>query len=311
MRLAGAVFAATLLLGSAARADGEHDAAVASFQEGLRLVDAQDWTGAAAKFRESLAHESSIGARLDLADCEDKLGDPLAAWRDFRAASRLAADRGDARRRLAADRAVVIQRKLLVVTLPSIPRLDVRVDGAPVDAMFVQDGAYAVAPGAHDLEATAPQYHPKKEHFVGAAGEVHRLELAPIERPKPVLVTRGGTQRTAGLAIAAVGLAGLAAGGIFGGLTFAAHGDAVNACAGTYPSCTNTDPAAQRSITQSNSNAQTFATLSDVTFAVGGAALVAGALLFLLAPSSRAKSALAFSFVTSPSSIGASLEGEF
>jgi hypothetical protein len=243
-----------------------------------------------------------VGARFDLADCEEKLGQLPGAWLDFRLAAQLAADRGDSRRGELLDRAVALERRLFVITFPQVAGLAVHVDGAPIDGALVRGGSVALQPGAHDIEGAASGYEPKKEHTSGGPGQVFRLELTPTPTPAPVSSTSasvipardepgpGAAQRTIGLVVAGVGAAGLAAGLVFGVLTLVKRGDAAGQCQGAYPMCTNTDPASQAAITKANGDATTFSTVADLALAVGAVAAAAGIVIYFLAPSSGSKS---------------------
>src|SRR5437763_10138484 len=87
-----------------ARADEAHDKAVAAFQDGRRYIEAGNCDAAITKLRESLAFETSIGARLSLADCYEPR-DPLTAWRLFKDAANQAYLNHDDRLSLAEQRA--------------------------------------------------------------------------------------------------------------------------------------------------------------------------------------------------------------
>ena len=298
---AAAVFFLAAAMPAKARADGnEHEVAAAAFKEGVRLVNVDNCGAAVTAFRESLSHEESIGARLDLADCEEKLGLPSKAWRDFELTERLAAARADPRRRLVLDRLTSLGHKLFVIAVPTIAGLALKIDGIAVEEGVVHGGAVAVEPGAHSVEVAAPGYTSKTQTVAGRPGDLLRLSLEmvppppesvpPAPRatpPAPVPPRPDGPppqRNTLALVIAGSGAIGLTAGAVFGALTFVARGEGVAACKGSYPRCDANSAAA---VSSANDRAQTYASVSDVAFAVGGAAAAAGVVWYLVAPSTR------------------------
>jgi hypothetical protein len=105
------------------------------------------------------------------------------------------------------------------------------------------------------------------------------LAPAPTNVAAPPQPDAGGSGRKLiGLVVGGVGVAGLAAGGIFGGLGFSSWSSATKAC----PSHNNCSASA----VNDRSNAVTFSTVSDVGLIAGGALLAAGVTLFLTAPRS-------------------------
>jgi len=101
------------------------------------------------------------------------------------------------------------------------------------------------------------------------------LQPAPVHTELPE--TRSGL-KWAGLATAGVGVLGIGAGAIFGGLTFAKQGEADPHCPGKV--C---DAIGSKAV----SDGRTFGAVSTVSFIVGGVALAAGVVLFLVQPKQR------------------------
>ena len=98
--------------------------------------------------------------------------------------------------------------------------------------------------------------------------------------PPPEGVTSG--QRVFGLALGGAGVAGLAVGSIFGGLTFSSWGHANSECT-SHTGC-STQAASDRS------NALTFGTVSTASFIAGGVMLTGGLTVYLTAPKGRTAS---------------------
>jgi hypothetical protein len=111
-----------------------------------------------------------------------------------------------------------------------------------------------------------------------------------------------------GLVVGGVGIAGLIGGGIFGALASSSWSSSKNECA-SPTNCTNHAQAVS-----DHDSASSMATMSTVSFIVGGVAVAAGAVLFLTAPSSPS-SAPATGLVivpgVGPGSGGLLLQGSF
>lgn len=102
---------------------------------------------------------------------------------------------------------------------------------------------------------------------------------APAGEPSPAAAESdsGRTQRTVGYIVGGVGLAGLAAGGVFGFLTISAKNRQTDNCS-SQTQCPDYDSASA-----AHDDAKTYGTVSTVAFIAGGAATVTGAVLVLTA----------------------------
>jgi hypothetical protein len=294
-----------LLFAVPARARAEpaydHDRAVATFEEGRRLLEQGNCTAAITKLNESLGHEPSVGARLSLADCYQNT-DPLAAWRSLREAARLAYVKHDERLSVAQKRAAELEAKLprVRVALPPAafddPGFELRLDGAPVDPYFYKEGLLAMEPGKHVIEASAPRRH-FAQTIVAEATTPRTVSVAlePDVRPATPPAPTGGvserrddtgnTQRTLGIAVGAVGVAGVALGAAFGFVTLSKKNDLSNACGGNVGACTATPG----SLDADREAAKAAATVSTVSFIVGGVAIASGVVLYVTAPRASAQ----------------------
>jgi hypothetical protein len=286
---------------------GEDQAtADALFIEGRRLSAERRFAEACAQFEASMALSQRLGVALNLADCYEHLGKTASAWVAFGAAAALA-------RRLADPReAFALQRQEALV--PRLSRLRITPSGAPLDGVaVVRDGvrvdpaAYGVAvpvdPGTHVVDATAPGRTPWSTRIaVSREGEITAVEIPELERmsapPAAPLVTPAGAtvarpsigaasavdpggRRTTPVMWIALGVSatGIGAGTAFG---FAARSlwqqarpdcDAFNHCS----------DAASALIARSHRDGD----LSTAAFAVAGAALITGAVLYLHASRAR------------------------
>lgn len=282
--------------------DSAHDKAVAAFQEGRRYIEASNCDGAITKLRESLSYEPSVGARLSLAECLEKT-DPLTAWRVLKDAANLAYINHDDRLAGAEARAAALEKRLptIKVSVPPSsveqPGFELRVDGELVDKFYYRAGVIATKPGKHIVEANAPLRHFSSEVVTdNGTSALVNVQLvqdtcapAPIA-PAPVVATRenpGGGRRTLGLAVAGVGVVGLASGVVFGILTLNKKSKIEELCGGNAGACN----APAGSVDSERESAKTSATISTASFVVGGAALLGGGLLYFTAPSAVSSTA--------------------
>ena len=114
-----------------------------SFRRGTELVEAGKLQEAVDAFRDALQREpASVGARLDLADCYEKIGAPASAWREYTIAERVCAKGG---RRTPGDGPLVgcgLEARLLrrEARAEGVPRKDLQLDGDPVAEEIVARG---------------------------------------------------------------------------------------------------------------------------------------------------------------------------
>ena len=222
-----AAFLVALAVSASAQAspEAEHATAVEAFRRGTQLVEAGNMQDAIEAFREALRHEpASVGARLNLADCYEKIGSPASAWREYVIAESYARKANDTRQQMARSPAEHIRPRLFVLTLsaPDVHGVVMLVDGGPIAAEVVEEGAIALAPGSHRLDIRAAGKKQMARDVSGAAGETLALqftledELPPAREPSPH--DAGRAQRTWGLVLGGVGLAGVALGAAMGGI---------------------------------------------------------------------------------------------
>ena len=206
--------------------------------------------------------------------------------------------------------------------------VSVTVDGQPLTDRL-EGLALKVDPGEHAFTFTAAGHPAVTRSFVLKEGEKDRRERIVLESaavppaapsptptptsPAPTAVpaeaTPAGmsTMKVLGLTTGAVGVAGLAVGGIFGALTIAAVNQQKTDCS-SASTCSNRAQALS-----DHSTVSTDSTVSDVGFIAGGALLALGAVLFFTAPSSSAAPTSGLVIMPAPSRGGGglSLVGEF
>jgi len=279
-------------------------AAQALFDQAQALMTQQRWSEACPKLDESQRLDPGGGTLLHLAACREHEGKTATAWAIYQDA--LASAKRDGRK----DRAKIAQGRIDVLG-PRLCRLRVRVapadkklssfrvmrDDTPIGAALWGD-PFPVDPGSHVISASADGYKrwtttidvPDKGGETNV--EVPELDIDPSappieptpkppEEPKPARsedATRGDSQRIVGLAMGGVGLAGLIAGGIFGGLAFSRTGTANDNCeAPDFRRCNAAG-------VDAGNQSRTFGNVSTVAFIAGGAFALGGAAIYLTAP---------------------------
>lgn len=154
--------------------DGDAARADALFEEGRALMASGDHAAACPKLEESQRIRPGIGTLFNLADCHEKTGQLVLAYREFtevaeRTKVALQADREKiARERLAALEAKV---PVVIVTLPDdLEDATILLDGTelPPSQMGVPQ---PLEPGEHVITATAPGDEPVEQRFTVAAGD--------------------------------------------------------------------------------------------------------------------------------------------
>jgi hypothetical protein len=295
----------SVCISSTAAADqgADHDAAVAVFQEGTKLVGEGNCPAAIPKFQDSLRREEGVGAHLNLADCYEKVGAPDKAWLEYKAAERFATlNRNDERREVAHRGAYNLERKLVRLTL-SIALFDgveLRINGVLVDRELLASRLVAVAPGAFKVVARAPGKKSVTLEGSGTAGESKSVAIVfedealpppPPPKVEPPAAPPPTTQRTAGLIAGGAGIVSVAVGAVFGVVAIGAKSNLKSSfaglCTGTYPtgSC---PPTAHDTLDPLEKKASTAASLSTAFLIVGGVVAATGLTLYLTAPSSAA-----------------------
>ena len=210
-----------------------------------------------------------------------------------------------------------VGRLALRMPEPTPAGLRIRVQGSEVSPSNL-GVPYAVLPGIVAVEATAGPSAFRREVTV-AGGETREvvIVLAPIESPAPVVAVRAEVPRVVTNAeptrrgfgagpwvVAGVGVASFAAAAVFYGLRQSALAERDAACGAAI--C----PAG----VESQDRAHTMNTLTNVSLAVGGAAVAGAAVWFILArPRAERNSRAATVWFMAPlgGNLGAGIEGRF
>ncbi len=327
-----AVFLLVSLGASVAYAGPAEDKAAADalFRAGRALVKQGNYADGCPKLEASQKLDPVSGTLLALADCYELNGQTASAWTTFSDARAMARKANDQKRADEAQRrADLLEPKLskIVIDVPADSRaegLEVRRNGKLVEpAMYGLE--VAIDPGPQAIDATAPgqEVWSAKIMVESKPGVtkipipslvkrifVEQHEDKPVQNKPPAVapVQSGfGTQRTIGVVVAGVGMAGIIVGSVFGGQTLSKVNQASTFCnADDPPKCSPEGIDLHR-------QAGTFANISNIGIGVGAAALVGGIVMIAIAPSRAPKASSAFRITpaVAPGFGSLSLSGEF
>lgn len=301
---------------ASAQSGGQRAAAEALFRQGKQLMIDGKFKEACPKLEQSNRIDPAIGTLLYLAECYEKEGKVASAWATFsEAASKAQAEGQQDRAEMGRSRAQALEPKLSRLSLQvsadarSIEGYQVKrgediVDpslwGVPVP---VDPGEYAIvisAPGYQEyalkvrvegegktVEAQLPALVKAKAEAVpppAPPDEPPPVDAPPQQQPGPVADGGSGDgsgQRTAGIIIGGLGLAGIAVGSVFGFQAISKNDDAEKFC----PRGSKCDSQEGVDLTE---DAKSAATVSNIAFGVGAAALIGGLVLYFTAPEKTA-----------------------
>ncbi|MBS2020166.1 MAG: hypothetical protein JST00_45320 [Deltaproteobacteria bacterium] len=289
--LAAAAIALGVLLApgtSSAQNTAASAAAEKLFREGKALAASQRYEEAIEKFTASQELEPSVGVLLSLGDAYRARGRVASAWSAYTSARDLAKTKGDARVIDAEQRAAEVSPRLPRLTIhvvAPVPDIQVTDNGLPLPrASF--GTSLPVDPGVHTIVATAKgrrTFRGSTSVAEAQAGtiDVPILELDPLASDARRDDGRGDTQRTIGTSLLVGGGAVTAVGLVFGGIALSKWSSVESACPDRV--C---DTNEERSATEGDARAaDRFAVASTVTVGIGLAAVAAGIVLRMIAPS--------------------------
>jgi len=302
-RVLGIAAAILFVAGRASAQPSGQDVATAQalFEDGKRLMQGGKYEEACPKLVESQRLDPGGGTLLAIALCHEGQGKTATAWADYNVALGQARKDGRADREQTANEHIKgIEPKLVrvrIVVTQKVDGLEVRRDGALVGE--AQWGtALPIDPGDHAFEASAPKKE-KWSQTIAVRGEGQTVdvkipaladaELSAIIPPAPPPKkdetppppkkhdgddeNDGSSQRLWGGIVGGIGLVGLTVGTVFGLSASSKWSDAKD----THDA-------------KLGKSAGSAADASTVFFVVGGVALVAGAVLWLTAPSGKSSS---------------------
>ena len=317
MKLAACLFALPLVVSVAwappahAQSDSDRQAAQALFDSADELMKSKNYAAACPKLEEvTRLVPDGLGAKLTLAECYEGAGKLASAWSTYSQVESLAARLNQPdRQTLARDRATALKprlAKLVIKVAPAIASLKglvVKRDGKPVGtAQFGE--AIPADIGDHTIEVTAegklPWSAPAK---VAADGSTVTVEVQPLrDAPpgsQPVRPGQPVEENTwllpLGIAVGSAGVAGLAVGGVMGGLAMGKQSDAEDGCPNGRCSAEGNE---------ARSSAGTFADVSTAMFIAGGVLAAAGVVIIIVAPKGGGEETPTAALHVAPGSFG-------
>jgi hypothetical protein len=306
----------------------EKTTAEALFDEGVKLMKSGSFQEACLKLETSQRVDPAVGTLLYLGECYENLGRPASAWATFREAQSAAESSGQTKRaQTAKQRVERVEKDLAYLIIEvadatkALPGL--RITRGGVDAGTSIIGApVPVDPGEVKIEVSAPGH----QNYVVTVGVQPRSRqslqvpaLAVKEEPKPVAPPEPGPTAAPSFSplpispaappppaaeessMSALGIVGIVVAGA--GLVTAGVGTFYGLRAMSEDrkadegSC-GPNLCQERGDFDHAENAVSSAKVANVAIGVGSGLVVAGGLMFLLAPSSDPKKESAFVRVT-------------
>ncbi|CAN5859034.1 hypothetical protein BH11MYX3_BH11MYX3_27580 [soil metagenome] len=280
------------------------DKADALFKKAKKLLAEKKYADACATFEQVDKLDPAIGAKLSVGKCYEEWGRLAIAYRWYLDAEAMATaakdDRAAQIHAVAEELDTNVPRVTLKVQEGADPAVvaTLTVDGKPVDPATLGI-EQRVDPGPHAIEFVVDGQKKKKtvpverggsseitldipkgkgKGWKGNSGVKTDPDPTPIVEKPPV---PGRTQRIAGVV---VGVSGVVAIGIAGGITLSARGSYKDAladhCMGSSSMC---DPAG---LTTTH-DARHTANIATVVTLIGGAAVIGGVVLYLTAPKGK------------------------
>ena len=270
------------------------------FDDGKRLMARGQWDEACPKLADSQRLSPAIGTEFNLADCDEHEGKLASAWGVFIDVVDLTHKRGETQREMAA-------RARVAALEPRLGKLTIRVPSRAPDKLEVVRDGQVVRPetwsvpvpvdaGEHRIEVRAPG----RVAWVGTVATRNAEAVAiaipdlavappapaapppaPARLPEPVAPPRARPERTPGIVVFSAGVA-FAGVGVLG---LVEHASSVNDY-NSDPSCPSIAASARPARCNDYVNtASTWDTVGTVGLVAGGVAVVAGAALWIFAPS--------------------------
>jgi len=326
----GAIMAVFAVAGRVHAQSGDSNAtAERLFNEARELVKVNRWAEACPKFEASLREDPALGTRLNLATCYEYVGQLARAWGLYRESIRLADKAGDVERRdFAQTQADALEPRLarLEISAPAKPPAGFFVtrDGTVIDAGALGVALYIDA-GRHEIVASAPGFARFTKVVTLVAGTTETFAIPSLtaaavssdEAKVPVdaaeastgpVVVASSTRTYAAIGLGAVGVATAGVGLLFGANARSYIGDAKLVCNDRLVCDGDTS---YRLGTQLIHDARSDATISTVLVAAGGAAIIAGAVVFLTRPNRREQKAARIVPVPHEHGAGLAIVGRF
>lgn len=264
-------------------------AAEALFNKGVEEIKAGNFKDACPAIAESQKLDPRPGTQYTLAECYARWGKTATAYVTFEDFLRTVNALPNSQRARYADRVKNSESKKVELK-PNIPELTIRLpNGAPAGLRITRDNleitppmlglSLPVDPGPHKVVVELNGKPPAELDISLSPGERKTLEVPVPGMQKKAPDTDNGKpgkgRVVATYATLGIGAAGVILGGVTGGLALSEKHKADHECPDF-----NCTPAGLDSV----QNGRSLARVSTIGFAVGGAGLAAGLILFLTRP---------------------------
>ena len=307
------------------------------FREGQKLLEERRYGEACPKFEAAYRKDQQLGTLLNLAYCHKEQGATWLAWVEFKEAEVKATelkrmDRRDFARRTMAE----LEKSLARVVIE--PQQKVELTEVLVEDRRVPDAekgiVFAAEPGERKLTFRAKGKQQVVKYITFAKSDrPQRVAVPPMEdqekeafaetpapapapeEPKPAPAAppaaegeRGSGQKTLAIVLGGVGLVAIGAGAVTGVMTLS------NACTDSAKRDNPNGCPSNEEGRDKTRQGETTGMISNISFGVGGVALVAAVVLYLTAPSGKPDATAARSGIRVTPEIGtgwAGLRGVF
>ncbi|NUO50045.1 MAG: hypothetical protein HOV80_14410 [Polyangiaceae bacterium] len=257
------------------------------FREGRSLIESGQTEAACKKFAESQRLDPQLGTLLNLAECEAQIGRTATAWARFRELAEKARRAEQADRQAYAEKQVAaLEAKLTYAVLrlpPGSEDIRIDVDGQPLGAASYST-ALPLDPGRHRLDISRGvekfivefdlEARPGQQSIDVALDDAHRVGGNPPAPPPPKEDGGVDGRVVAGWVLIAAAAVGAGVGTYFGVSAMSLKDDADARCDGRFCDALGLE---------AFEDARTNAHGATVSFAIGGAAAIAGTSLLVWA----------------------------
>jgi hypothetical protein len=307
---------------SVARAQpSQQDAADArrTFNEGKDLEKQGNYAAALERFKKVAEFKITPQVRFHIALCEENLGKLVSALKGFELAAEEARQAGSSAIEVsenAPTRAAALKKRVAHIKITVNGKLitsKLTLDGAPVlretlgQDQLIDPGKHRIlleSDGAPVFDKDIELKEQGSELVVIESHDTEPVEGGPAVGGGPTPVPQTPPSRAPAYVFGAIGVAGIAVGGVLMGLSQADKNDVLAHC----PSGMNC-PSSLRS---EGEQGKTFYTTSFIAGGVGAAFLAAGVVMFVVLTPRKAKATSgAAPLVLAPALGGASLRGSF
>lgn len=247
------------------------------YDDAMQLMAEKKYAEACPKLAESNRLDTGMGTRFNLGDCYENLGRLASAWALFTdVADEAKRTKQTGRETVARQRAAQLDGRLPKLTLQvpasvaNVSGVEVR-DGDNVVKRPLWGQPLPVDPGKHTIAVSAPGRRTWTTIVVLKEGAAETVTIGE-------LASTGSARRTGAIALGSAGVVSIVVGSVFGMQARSKWRDDVvmKSCdGGVVTQCDLEDAKARLE----KSGAQTDATISTVTFVVGGVALAGAAIL--------------------------------